>query len=532
MDIFDTTQILPKLWLARIQKYWDIKIPTGYPDSSSIFSFATGDAKAAVIDMESHLDTEDSIIDPESIPDRQAVGNYLGSYVIECEEGERTLLSPVRVPANAVGVLAYRLNNTDEPGGTFEDPVVVEEEEEGSVGGITPPAMVEEEEDDEPTREVAETPAETPKETPVTKESAWVKLENVEIVDGYVWGETVSGSPVAVFVLRKDSYVDDSRSQLDMPVYICNGIPTKVYKNAEDKIVAENAYGKITEIDSTYGIIGGSYDASPVETTDVAVFGGVTLNTVVAGSWYSVAGENFKNHSKLVKVSIKDSTIGLVTGAGVWNSADEVVMNLENTKVTRGMGSQMTHYKGKTANGTLAESEKKLLANQWVKKATVTVKNCEIYVLYGGANNGYCYTKEAYLYADNCKCTYLSTTQSNGTIDYNYNEITNCEVEYLNSNNRGHAGDVKVIFKGIKSPNMWVFADPAPDKEMADIKTIDIDMDATSDVKLAVGAISNVEVTTEAVAKEHIKALRISRSAKVEYIDNADKILKNIISIK
>ena len=195
----------------------------------------------------------------------------------------------------------------------------------------------------------------------------------------------------------------------------------------------------------------------------------------------------------------------------------------------------MCYINGKCSNKTIADSDKGLGANQWVKKANVVAKNSEVYILYAGGSNGYCTTLDAEMVVDNCKCEYLCNGQSNGTIYNVKSTITNTEVTYFNNNNRGHYGDGKVIFNGGNTiVNGFVFCDNDPNREMADVRgKIYMDINASDKFEnFCAGSISNKEVTEAEVADQYIDAIKISRNADVIYIHNADIVLKDVIRIK
>lgn len=68
--------VLPKLILARIQKYWDKTVPTDYPASDVSFSLKFADAKVkeAVDTFEDALETEDAPIKP-FVPERDSASD-------------------------------------------------------------------------------------------------------------------------------------------------------------------------------------------------------------------------------------------------------------------------------------------------------------------------------------------------------------------------------------------------------------------------------------------------------------------------
>ena len=400
------------------------------------------------------------------------------------EEVFVTLLSPVKTKKNAIGALAYRYSDEEE---------------------------------------------------------SWNAIENVEVIDGYVYGTLDESGVVATFTLVKDSYLDQSGSMFTNDVYVCNGVANHIYKDEEDKIIAETAYGKKTELTEDTVVVGGSYDGSSVETTDLCIEG-VKLDKIVAGSHYDL-DDDHKNYTKKIRLWAKDvDSKFTISGAGTWNCADEVDMYLENCtslqweethKDYGGVGCQHTNRNGKAANKTMEDSEKGLLANQWVKHSKIVLKNCKIDVVYSGGYNGYCYTKDAELYVDGGEYMYFCNGQSNGTIDNTYTEVKNAHIQYLNNNNRGHYGSGKLIIENCKIDEGYCFADPT-DKQTADIRgKLVIDMDAETEVaNFCVGSVDSAEVTIAAEAAKCIERFAISRDTAIIYTRNADKILKDIIVIK
>ena len=287
------------------------------------------------------------------------------------------------------------------------------------------------------------------------------------------------------------------------------------------------------ELADNDSVVGGSVDGTSVETTNVSILEGAKLNYVVGGCFSTTVEQ--KAYTKTVNVSANKCEIGMLVGAGIWNCADVVNMTCTDSKITRGMGSQQTHLKGKAANKTMADSDKGLGANQWVKKANVVAKNSEIYVLYSGGLNGYCTTLDASMDVENCVCEYACNGQSNGTIYNTESVFSGCTITYLNNSNRGHYGDGKLTLKGDNNiKNQYVFCDNDPNAEMSDVRgKISIDINATDTVEsFYVGSVSNHEVTTAEEADKYVSSIKISRSANIIYANKADIVLKDVIRIK
>lgn len=477
-DLFDTSIILPKCWLARIPKYWDETIPTNIPRSSSSFSYVTTEAeKEAVEEMEENINNpETSIITPEALGEHNALGSYAGTYDVVANAGERTLLSPNKL-VNASAALAYHYDE---------------------------------------------------------RSDEWNQIEDAELdSNGYVWGSCESFSPVAVFGVRRDTYVEESNAIYAVPTFVCNGIATKIYKNDEDKIVAEDGYGKITEIDSSYLIIGGTTDGTDIESTNVAITG-VELWKVIGGSAFL----DHPVHVNTVNVYLKDSKFAkAITGTGVGCRVEKVNITVDGCE-SNGLGCGESFYMNKALNKTLADSALRLGAPQWIKEGDINVTNSKIQVAYTSASNGYSYVQNAVLKADNCEFEYFCNGQSNGTVDNCTSVVSNCKIDYLNSNNRGHYGSGKCTLKGCEIDKFFVFAADDEGAECADILgTVAWDVDAASTInEVIIGKAGNGgshAVTTPDECAKYLEYLKLSRSTDVKkYADNAEFILGDKLVIK
>lgn len=479
-DWWNSEEMLPWIKEAIIPEYWYKRIPSNYPASSSTFSFIMTEAeKEAVKEMEANINTEESIISPEVIPEHSAIGTYLGTFDVTGEAGVETLLSPVRVPSTVTGVAAYHYNE---------------------------------------------------------EEDAWTQIESAELKDGYVWGTLDEFSPIAVFTFRRDSYISENDPDFKASVFVCAGIPTRVIKDAEDeKIYAIDGYGKKTELNESMIVVGGCIDGSSLDTTDLYVGPGVKLNKIIGGSYCVSNDAKFKNHVGKVKLVVDGAeSTNAITGAGIWSCTDEVEIEVKNAKAG-GLGCQECHRQGKTSNPTLEDADKKLGANQWVKHSKITCKDSEITVVYAAASNGYSYTKDAEIEIDGGTYKWYCTGQSNGVVDNCSAVIANATIEYFNHVNRGHYGSGKSVVKGCTIANFSVLGDPRePDKDMADVRgTLAVDVDAdTTCPDFCVGAVSNVEVTTHNEAAKYIDYVKVSRDAEITYTRNAVEILGDLLAIK
>lgn len=483
-DVFEVKKYLPKCWLAVIEKYWYPTLPIDYPETTTVFDFVTGDDKAAMIEMESKLGTEDSIISAEDVPDKEAVGAYLGTYDVEGEVGEEVLISPNKLPDNAIGALAYHYDSEND---------------------------------------------------------SWDNIDTVEVKDGYVYATLDEFSPIAVFALNRAAYLVESAAE-QFPthtgkVLVCNGVSTKIYRDEENKIIAEAGSQKF-ELAENDNVVGGSLDGTDIESTNIYA-NGVKLNYLVGGSW--TINEDSKNHTKSIKVTAKDCELKILTGAGIWNCADYVEINATGCNISSGAGNQMDYFQKKCSNKTLADSAKLLGSNQYVRKSVLNFKDTFVYVMYPAGNNGYAATLDAEFYADNCEFTYFCNGQSNGTVSNVKSTITNCKISTFNENNRGYWGNGSMYFKGGNVVDLfYLFGDytdikDAPTAQITGKVDI-VDISATDVIKeFKVGSVGSQEavgITDPAEAAKYVDIVKISRNASIIYADNADIVLKDIIRIK
>ena len=94
---------LPKIWLGRIQKYWDKIMPNDYPVSDSVFAlkFDTEEITAAVVKIEEEIGKPESVV-TEVIPEGNVLSEYVGTYDVKGTPGVFTLLSPEKVTTDKV----------------------------------------------------------------------------------------------------------------------------------------------------------------------------------------------------------------------------------------------------------------------------------------------------------------------------------------------------------------------------------------------------------------------------------------------
>lgn len=476
MDI--SVEILPKIYLAVIPKYWYCPIPTDIPDSSSTFSLKYDKESEydAVKEMESKLNTEDSIVTPEDIPENDKLSLYLGTYNVVGAAGELTLLSPVKIGNKDTGVIAFHY-------------IDGENEETGT----------------------------------------WEKIEDAQIIDGYVWGTVESFSPIAVFTVKPDTYYTENGQYMGCPTYVANGIPIVVSLNDKNKTIVTDAYGKVTEIPATTMIIGGSYDRD-LESTSVTIKGNVKFKGLRAGSVRDGAEETPLRVGKItVNIEGLDRTSVGVTGSYGAVRTDEVVINIKDSKLSFcGAGESICN--GNDANKEWGQ-KCSLASKAWVKKARITLDNSYVNCAYAGCNCGYMYGDDVEIIAKNgSSAEWFLACGSNGATNKAKATAIDSEIVYMQTTNRGPVNSSELVVKNSTVEYLFPTGDSTDKTVNGTVAKSRVEV-TNGKVNLYPGTNNGVVITKED-ADKIIDVIKISRTTDLTYKENANTILKDKIVIK
>jgi len=476
MDI--SVEILPKIYLAVIPKYWYFPIPTDLPPSSSTFSlkYDTDDEYDAVKEMEANLNTEDSIVTPEDIPENDTISQYLGTYNVVGTPGELTLLSPNKIGNKDTGVVAYHYT----PG---------EEEASGQ----------------------------------------WDKIEDAQIIDGYVYGTLESFSPIAVFTVKPDTYFTENGEYMGCPTYVANGIPIVVSLNDKGKTIVTDAYGKVTEIPATTMIIGGSYDRD-LESINVTVKGDVKFKGIRAGSIRDGAEETPLRVGKIT-VNIEDvnrPSAG-VTGSYGAVKTEEVEINIKNSKLNFcGAGESICN--GNDANKEWGQ-KCSLASKAWVKKARITLDNSYVSCAYAGCNCGYMYGDDVEIIAKNgSSADWYLACGSNGATNNAKATAIDSTIDVMQTTNRGPVKNSELVVKNSTVNYLFPTGDSTDKTVNGTVDKSRVEV-TNGKVNLYPGTNGGVVITAED-ADKIIDVIKISRTTDLTYKEDADKILEKKIVIK
>lgn len=481
MDI--SVEILPKIYLAVIPKYWYAGIPNNYPETSSTFSLKyDSDAEYdAVKDMESKLNTEESIVTPEDIPENEKLSLYLGTYNVEGPAGELTLLNPNKIGNKDLGVVAYHYESG-------------ENEETGT----------------------------------------WTKIEDAQVIDGYVYGTVDSFSPIAVFTVKADTYYTTQCPYTKKPTYVANGIPVVVSLDENGKTVVTDAYGKVTQITATTIVVGGSYDRD-LESTSVTIKGNVKLASVRGGSVNPGDAETSLKVGKVV-VNIEGlnrSSFG-VTGSYGAVKTDEVVINIKDSYISFcGSGESICENEAGKRMDANAEwgQQCNLGSKAYIKKATITMDNSYVNCAYAGGNCGYMFGDDVNIIAkNNSSADWFLACGSNGATNKASATAIDSKITYMQTTNRGPVNYSVLETKNSEVDYLFPTGDSTDKTVDGTVKKSKVEISGGK-VTLYPGT-NGGKVITKEDANEIIESIKISRSTDITYAENADKILEDKIKIK
>lgn len=462
------SMILPKLWLARIPKYWDRIIPKNYPESTSEFSvmYSTQEIAKAVEEMEKNVNTEESVLNNEEfVAENTFVSDYLGTYDVSGASGELTLLSPVEVTANNVSALALHLN---------------------------------------------------------TANNEWEKVEDAQIIDGYVWGTLESFSPIAVFLVKRESYIDDSKSNYKGPMFVCNGLATTIFSNEDGKVIARDANGKETEITSDMVIAGGSVDGTDLESTYIYCKGKVP-NKIITGS-FGLEDKSVSVKNAVIIFDSVESEKGIM-GSGYMNKIENLDITVLNSKINYvGTGDSINRATNKDSN-TLETCS--LAGNSWVKKSNIKVKNSVIEIVYGGGTSGLTYTDSANLEIDGGNYKWITAGGSNGASGSCNLTVKNATSENIQSVNRGTINEAKMNVIDSKV-NLFCGGNKESDVTGKILNNVSVNING-GEVVLSQGTQEGKLIETAEQALSLIKEVNVAKTTDLTYADNAEEVLGGII---
>lgn len=465
---------LPKVWQARVPKYWEKFMPVNYPTSSSEFSlkFASEEDKAAVAEFEETLGTEDSPV-AEAIGEENFVSGYVGTYDVSGEAGVRTLLSPEKIETEDQ-VAAFHYNG-----------------------------------------------------------ESWDLIEDTELVNGYLWGTLEEFSPIAVVIYKKDIEYVEPDFVASGKWIVANGNPVQAYTDPEDgKIKVKNlSSGKVLEYDGCNDLCGGSVDGTKVSTTNISVIG---VNdeanfAIYAGSYcWDNEDENITTTNDSINLTVMDSKIRAVTGAGGRVRVNEYNLKFINSSAKSHIATGETWNTKAKKDANKTGNNLGLNSVAWLKQANIIIKDGSYTeLLFTGGNTGFTYTDSANLIVKDSKIDWLVCGGSNGRSRYVSADVANLEGNFFQTNNRGPVDYVVAKINDSTIPNLFVFGDATDKSVTGTTGFVSIDIGkGTYEIKLG------TQGGEPATNVDPVGYVKYSRSANVTISDEDKQLLGQKLIVK
>lgn len=471
LDNWYDNVLLPKLWTEVIRRWWDEKVPTDYPTDTGVeFTLDFGENKDAVTAMEATLDTDNPIVAPY-VEENTYVGEYVGTFEAEGEGGEQVLLSPKKINADKAIALHYNADS-----------------------------------------------------------DSWENVENVNVVDGYVYGDLESLSPIAVFTVRDDIELVENLEGLN--IVAGKGHPVKVYTE-DEKIYATNLDSgtkiDITSISPIF-IVGGTYDGSDVKETSVCV-DGVTHEKlrVYCGS---VGKDDKVPNVGLAKAYVVNSKIEAVSGSYYKARTDKVDIVVKDSEIINHIGGGQSMYHGTKNKDGNQYPQLCPLDNSadWVtNEVNITLDNVKTLIFYTAGASGLTYTKKAVANITNCEIEYCCNDPSNGLVDDTTLNATDCKVNIAQNTNRGNVKSATMTLTGCTAETGFFVAGDSTDSTVTGtLEEVRVTIEKGCSGTLFLGTNGGEELKDNAI----VKYVKYSRSADIDISDNVKEVLGEKLKVK
>ena len=446
------TYTLPKVWQARIQKYWDkiMPSPSTYPASNSKFSlkFETAEETEAVSEFENQLGSDESVV-TELLPEGMFASNYLGTYDVVAPAGEKTLLSPEKVSTEDVLVLHYA-------------------------------------------------------------NEEWTAVEDVEVEDGFVWGTLPSFSPVAVFELKKDIHIESSVNGIPGigSFIVCEGNPVKVYAEDDKTYVMNLNTGKATEITAKSYLIGGSVDGSPIESTDITITGLKTnaiINKVISGSAYVPEDPEDLSFATVGTINVSgDTVVGCLTGSFGAVRTNKVNYKLKNA-ILAWLGCGESYAK---VNPQIPD-----LSNRaWAKDVYYNFDNVKCQLAFLGQNCEYFYVENTEAVVVGGDFDYLISGGSNSRTNTTKLSVKDARIGIYQTTNRGNVADATTTFENCTVENLFVGGDATDSTVTGTTGTLKYEINGAGGSYVIKNGTENGHFLTQEDIDHIVKYIKVSRS--------------------
>lgn len=465
----DMKERLPKLIPGYIVRYWYLNqetenvIPDDIPDTSSVFSteYKTEVEKAAAEALVAELEAGSSSVFVESeLPANAEYGEFLGVYEVEANLNELTLASPVKVAPYTESAVVKHYNDETE---------------------------------------------------------TWENVNDVQIIDGYVYAVFTDLSPVSVMTIRRKVYMSE-----DGKYFVANGLPITISAGSvEGEVSITDVFGNVHTVSSEAIVVGGTYnEAGIVEETSVNMEGGI-IDGIVAGS------VNFTEEQAFVKKTNVIVADGILT-AGVRGGGygrcrvDEsnVAFNGGKAYYVAGGGVSSAASLGGDVNAGVADEN----SPAYTMDTNLVVNGGEIEYLYGGGTSGYQYAKEVSVKITGGKMISICPA-SNGIVDNLIIDIEAGEIEKVYATNRGIVKVASWDVSGGVIQNLYLGGDHTDSTITGEIGEVSAVISGGT-VNVFAGASKAVKIVP---ADGIIKEVKVAEAAAITYMENFDTEFADVI---
>ena len=563
--------LLPKIWLERIQKYWETEIPKDLPKAeegkaTEFDNKLSAEDKTDVSTLVENTKSEDSPV-IKAAPKNTYVKDVVSTYNVTATKGDTTniLLSPNKVNDNANVVALYK-DGKDWKAAT--DVSVKDRYVYGTIPTASTDATEDTNTDSSNTSTSTPTPAEGTNADATHTNTDSTNTSTPTSTDGTTTDNTNTGTTtptpakgevtkatsknpvtyiVAVFEVKKDiEEVTTITSKDSSSLYACNGNPVTILDNKDGGVVLTNKNsGKQITLKAGASVFGGSLDGTEIDSTSIYVKAKNDPKiSIYAGSSWN--GDN-PVYAKSIEAVVDDSIIHSVVGSDGKVRTNDLTITVSNSTVDNTIGannSYSTIY-GVDANADVVteatpENYHKLGlgANSWTKKSVITLKNViNNKIVCPGTASGYSYTEDANLTIDGGKFICIVAGGSNGATTKTTLNIKNITADVLQVVNGGLVGSADVTISDSKIAMVFADCNEADKSATGTVDgPINIDINAPkkigSDSYLIYAGTNGGVALTKDLADKLINKIKVSRNTNYRIVDDSKDILIDKIVVK
>lgn len=349
-------------------------------------------------------------------------------------------------------------------------------------------------------------------------EDKWNKIEDAYIENNKVYGSLPKSAPVSVFLIKRSTYIDNSKSIYPKDKVFCaNGVPVTITEQSDGTVIALDDNGFKTVLPEGTTVVGGTLDGEDIALSSVTITGVTKLAKVHGGSY------NLERISTLdnMEININNCDIN-ISGAGNKNRVNNANINVNNSNCTFiGLGESV---------GVDPTKPLDLTTETWVKNATVNCNNVNcVYAYLGGPNTGLVYVDNVDITVIGGKYDNLLPCGANGKVNNVNMSIDGANVDALSTISRGNVVNTNLIINNGIINSLYCTGESEEEDITGIIDKVGIEIANSTINRLTVGKNNGKIIETADEAKSVITKLNLNNTTVTEYTDNSEALLSNII---